>query len=277
MRASGAVESGWTPDGRSRRRRRGRRRHRRRLVCGVPARSGLGRVVAGRGVRPSARGPAAGPPASSGARGDAHRGAPGRMVPGLLPVPARGARASTPASSARGTSPGFTDDDIDHRPCPPGHAAEPRPGRPLDRRRRGRGPQPDPGTRDRPSAAPSPRTTATSTRPATSSPTPSPSAAGVEVHERTAFEGLVTSGDRVAGVETSRGPIATGAVVLTGGPELADVGRPGRNPCPGRRGPSPGGGDRAPPRPRPVPGADGLRRAGPASTGGPRRAGSCSA
>jgi len=47
---------------------------------------------------------------------------------------------------------------------------------------------------------------------------------GVEVLEHTTFEGLETSGDRVVGVRTSRGPIATGAVVLTGGPQLADVG-----------------------------------------------------
>jgi sarcosine oxidase subunit beta len=49
-------------------------------------------------------------------------------------------------------------------------------------------------------------------------------ATGVEVLEHTTFEGLETSGDRVVGVRTSRGPIATGAVVLTGGPRLADVG-----------------------------------------------------
>jgi sarcosine oxidase, subunit beta len=48
--------------------------------------------------------------------------------------------------------------------------------------------------------------------------------AGVEVFEHTSFEGLVTSGDRVIGVETSRGRVATGAVVLTGGPQLAAVG-----------------------------------------------------
>jgi sarcosine oxidase, subunit beta len=49
---------------------------------------------------------------------------------------------------------------------------------------------------------------------------------GVDVLEHTEFLGLqpnVTGG--VAGVETSRGAIATDRVVLTGGPELADVGR----------------------------------------------------
>jgi len=47
---------------------------------------------------------------------------------------------------------------------------------------------------------------------------------GVVVRERTAFTGLVTSGGRVTGVETSRGQISAPLVVLTGGPELAEVG-----------------------------------------------------
>ena len=47
---------------------------------------------------------------------------------------------------------------------------------------------------------------------------------GVQVREHTRFTGLVMAGDRVAGVETSAGPIATGRVVLTGGPKLAQVG-----------------------------------------------------
>src|SRR5215472_15248625 len=47
---------------------------------------------------------------------------------------------------------------------------------------------------------------------------------GVEVCERVAFLGLHgTPGDIVAGVETSAGPISTPLVVLTGGPELAEV------------------------------------------------------
>ena len=55
-------------------------------------------------------------------------------------------------------------------------------------------------------------------------------AAGVELRERTAFSGLVLEPDgrggrRVAGVETSRGPIATERVILTGGPSLRAVGR----------------------------------------------------
>ncbi len=53
---------------------------------------------------------------------------------------------------------------------------------------------------------------------------------GVRVRERTACTGVVMRGGRgghggrVAGVETSQGPIATPLVVLTGGPELAEVG-----------------------------------------------------
>ncbi|HTW03320.1 MAG TPA: FAD-binding oxidoreductase [Streptosporangiaceae bacterium] len=47
---------------------------------------------------------------------------------------------------------------------------------------------------------------------------------GVAVAERTSFTGLVTSHDRVTGVETSRGRISAPMVVLTGGPELAEVG-----------------------------------------------------
>ncbi len=47
---------------------------------------------------------------------------------------------------------------------------------------------------------------------------------GVEVHERVPFTGLVTTGDRVVGVETGQGTISSGTVVLTGGPQLAAVG-----------------------------------------------------
>jgi len=57
---------------------------------------------------------------------------------------------------------------------------------------------------------------------------------GVEVREHTAFTGLVTGGraegaragvsTTVAGVETSQGRISSPLVVLTGGPELAEVG-----------------------------------------------------
>ena len=55
-------------------------------------------------------------------------------------------------------------------------------------------------------------------------------AAGVDVMERTAFEGLLLEpaddgGQRVVGVQTSRGPIATERVLLTGGPSLRAVGR----------------------------------------------------
>jgi sarcosine oxidase, subunit beta len=46
---------------------------------------------------------------------------------------------------------------------------------------------------------------------------------GVSVIEHTAFTGVVTSGDRVTGVQTSRGRISAPIVVLTGGPELAEV------------------------------------------------------
>jgi sarcosine oxidase subunit beta len=48
---------------------------------------------------------------------------------------------------------------------------------------------------------------------------------GVRVREHVTFTGLRTSGDRVTGVATSAGPIAAPIVVLTGGPELADVGQ----------------------------------------------------
>jgi sarcosine oxidase, subunit beta len=47
---------------------------------------------------------------------------------------------------------------------------------------------------------------------------------GVVLAERTSFTGLVTNGSKVTGVETSRGPISAPLVVLTGGPELAEVG-----------------------------------------------------
>jgi sarcosine oxidase, subunit beta len=46
---------------------------------------------------------------------------------------------------------------------------------------------------------------------------------GVAVREHTAFTGLVTSGGRVTGVDTGQGRIDTPLVILTGGPELAEV------------------------------------------------------
>jgi sarcosine oxidase subunit beta len=49
-------------------------------------------------------------------------------------------------------------------------------------------------------------------------------ACGVDVRERCTFTGLRTSGGRVVGVDTSDGPIDTERVVLTGGPQLAEVG-----------------------------------------------------
>jgi sarcosine oxidase subunit beta len=48
---------------------------------------------------------------------------------------------------------------------------------------------------------------------------------GVQVREHVTFTGLRTDGDRVTGVQTSAGPIAAPIVVLTGGPELAEVGK----------------------------------------------------
>jgi sarcosine oxidase, subunit beta len=48
---------------------------------------------------------------------------------------------------------------------------------------------------------------------------------GVEVAEQVEFRGLTGGDGRVRGVETSRGRIDTGLVVLTGGPKLAAVGR----------------------------------------------------
>jgi sarcosine oxidase, subunit beta len=51
--------------------------------------------------------------------------------------------------------------------------------------------------------------------------------AGVIVRERVAFVGLHVPSGRVTGIETTRGVIDTGRVVLTGGPELAAVGRIG--------------------------------------------------
>ena len=47
---------------------------------------------------------------------------------------------------------------------------------------------------------------------------------GVVVAERVAFRGLLRSGDRVTGVETSEGQVHAPLVVLTGGPKLAKVG-----------------------------------------------------
>jgi sarcosine oxidase, subunit beta len=46
---------------------------------------------------------------------------------------------------------------------------------------------------------------------------------GVQVLERTLFTGLDVAGGKVTGVQTSAGPISAPIVVLTGGPELAEV------------------------------------------------------
>jgi sarcosine oxidase, subunit beta len=46
---------------------------------------------------------------------------------------------------------------------------------------------------------------------------------GVDVRERVTFTGLDLTGDTVTGVQTSAGPISTPLVVLTGGPEIAEV------------------------------------------------------
>ena len=79
-----------------------------------------------------------------------------------------------------------------------------------------------------PSAPPTRPATATSTRPATCWPTPRRSPRiGVDVRERCAFTGLRTAGGRVVGVDTPTGPIDTERVVLTGGPQLAEVGTAG--------------------------------------------------
>jgi glycine/D-amino acid oxidase-like deaminating enzyme len=50
-------------------------------------------------------------------------------------------------------------------------------------------------------------------------------AAGVELRERTAVTGIRILRGRVAGVDTTAGPIDTGRVLLTGGPSLREVGR----------------------------------------------------
>jgi len=47
---------------------------------------------------------------------------------------------------------------------------------------------------------------------------------GVQVREGVAFTGLMTSAGRVTGVQTTAGPLSAPLVVLTGGPELAEVG-----------------------------------------------------
>src|SRR6202034_2964048 len=46
---------------------------------------------------------------------------------------------------------------------------------------------------------------------------------GVRVREGVAFTGLLTSAGRVTGVETTAGPVSAPLVVLTGGPEIAEV------------------------------------------------------
>ena len=55
---------------------------------------------------------------------------------------------------------------------------------------------------------------------------------GVRLLERTTFTGLLRDGDRVTGIATTGGEIATARVVLTGGPTLAAVGRVAGVPIP---------------------------------------------
>jgi sarcosine oxidase subunit beta len=50
-------------------------------------------------------------------------------------------------------------------------------------------------------------------------------ALGVDVREHCRFTGLRTSGDQVIGIDTDQGQADAAAVVLTGGPDLATVGR----------------------------------------------------
>ncbi len=59
----------------------------------------------------------------------------------------------------------------------------------------------------------------------------------VDVRENCAFSGLRVAHGRVTGVDTARGPIATSHVVLTGGPQLGEVGAVagGRIPAGGTR------------------------------------------
>jgi sarcosine oxidase subunit beta len=47
---------------------------------------------------------------------------------------------------------------------------------------------------------------------------------GVRVREHVTFTGLITSAGQVTGVQTTAGPVSAPLVVLTGGPELAEVG-----------------------------------------------------
>jgi sarcosine oxidase, subunit beta len=51
------------------------------------------------------------------------------------------------------------------------------------------------------------------------------SALGVDIREHTAFTGLIVDGGRVTGVHTTGGDIQADRVILTGGPDLAEVGR----------------------------------------------------
>ncbi|HWG61422.1 MAG TPA: FAD-binding oxidoreductase [Streptosporangiaceae bacterium] len=51
------------------------------------------------------------------------------------------------------------------------------------------------------------------------------SISGVELREHVTFTGLVRDGDRVIGVQTTAGTVFSDLVVLTGGPQLAEVGR----------------------------------------------------
>ena len=85
---------------------------------------------------------------------------------------------------------------------------------------------------------------------------------GVDVREGVAFTGLQVAAGTVTGVATSAGDLSAPLVVLTGGAQLAEVGRAGRRAHRRRGCAASGRGHRGAPRPGCRPAADGLRRAG---------------
>ena len=240
-------------------------------------RSGLDRWCCSRSAR-SARARAAAPRAWSATQGGTVGGPPRRVVPPLLPRPARGARhrlrvhpaGLPPAVLHRGRRrPPRTNGS----PCRTSWAC--RSGGSSRTRSTRLNPTLAPGlTRggtfcaDDGYLTPPRNVTAYAVALAVS---------GVAVAERTSFTGLVTSHGRVTGVQTSRGRISAAAGRAHRRPRTGRGRRPGRAQDPGRRRAPSGGGHRAAPRPGPGRGADGVRPRPPGCTGARRRRACCSA
>ena len=260
-----------------RRRRRRRRRHRRRAGA---------RASCARAAPDGSWSSTSAPPAR--ARAPAR---PASCARRAAPRPPSGSRCGPRRSTAASASelgidsgfvaqgyfmPCFTEAEVAGRPRADGDAAGARARRALARPRRGRRAEPDDGDAACTSAARSPPATGGIDPPRNVlAYTVALAVDGVQLRERRDVHRPGAGRRRPASpaCAPSAGTIATRRVVLTGGPELAEVGAAGRRADPGRRRAAPGRGDRAAPRPRRRAGCRWSSTCRPACTGGPEEQG----